>query len=214
MFIFGSKHSDCNCFSLVVWWCLWWRNDSCDDVDDDNNDGYEEAFSEAAIRGNDAATPTITSYTSWPTTQNNTWMTMISSISFFLYLSFPIDFVQRVFVTRSNSLCQPVSRPFQNWTYIPNSANMLLMHKRLNLFPNSWFSTPKGKLKKDCIEAADKDNGLSESDSELLLPALMIKMMFVIIIRMVLMIKMMVVIMIWMVLMIMMIVLIWWLITN
>ena len=71
-------------FSLVERWCLWWRNDSCDDDDDDNNDGYEEAFSEAAIRGNDAATPTITSYTSWPTTQNNTWMTMISSISFHL----------------------------------------------------------------------------------------------------------------------------------
>ena len=125
-----------------------------------------------------------------------------------------IDFVQRVFVTRSNSLCQPLSWPFQNWTYIPNSANMLLMHKRLNLFPNSWFSTPKSKLEKNCIEAADKDNGLSESDFELLLPALMIKMMLVIKIRMVLMIKMMVVIMIWMVLMIMMIVVIWWLITN
>ena len=83
-FSFSPNVSDCKCFSLLERWCLWWRNDSCDDVDDDNNDGYEEAFSEAAIRGNDAAASTITSYTSWPTTQNNTWMTMISSISFYL----------------------------------------------------------------------------------------------------------------------------------
>ena len=74
------------------------------------------------------------------------------------------------------------------------------MHKKLNLFPNTWFSRPDGKLEKDCIEAADKDNGLSESGSELLLPALMMKMMLVIIIKMVL--------------MIIMVVVIWWLITN
>ena len=112
-----------------------------------------------------------------------------------------IDFVQKVFVAQPNSLCRPVSRPFQNWTYIPNSANMLLICiKGWIFFPNSWFSTPNGQLEKDCIEAVDKENGLSESDSEVLLPALMIKMMLVIMIRMVL--------------MIMMIVVIWWLITN
>ena len=60
--------------------------------------------------------------------------------------------------------------------------NFAILYKKMNLFLSSWFSTSSGKLDKDCIEATEKDNGLSESDSELLLPALMIKMMLVIMI--------------------------------
>ena len=43
--------------------------------------GMRKHLVEAAIRGDDAAAPTITSYTSWPTTQNNTLMIVIIIIT-------------------------------------------------------------------------------------------------------------------------------------